>query len=195
MQEYNGWENKFTWMVHLHLSNEYHLMHEITALVASEQNEGSAGRLVEMWVKVALSNWLTCFPGRDRQHDEEMRLFAWDLVGSALAYADWDGLVVLFTGTVQRNNNPFTRTLFNCIMRFDQLREHVWALLGAASSVYVAADVCKEWLTEQVDMWMDTPVAQHQTQTPISVVCQHLIQDIYSVISWEHVARAFRPDY
>jgi hypothetical protein len=22
LREYNGWENKFTWLVHLHLSNE-----------------------------------------------------------------------------------------------------------------------------------------------------------------------------
>ncbi len=24
-QEYNGWENRFTWLVHFHLSNEYAL--------------------------------------------------------------------------------------------------------------------------------------------------------------------------
>ncbi len=46
---YNGWENKVTWLVHLHLSNEYHLMNEITALVASKPNDGSAGQLVEAW--------------------------------------------------------------------------------------------------------------------------------------------------
>src|SRR5713226_3055067 len=95
---YNGWENKFTWLVHLHLSNEERLMNEITALVASEPNESPAGRLLEMWVKIALTNWLTCFPGRNKQHDEEMRLLAWDLVGSALAYADWIALVALLSG-------------------------------------------------------------------------------------------------
>ncbi len=30
---YNGWENKFTWLMHLHLSNEERLMDEITHLV------------------------------------------------------------------------------------------------------------------------------------------------------------------
>jgi hypothetical protein len=53
LQEYNGWKNKFTWLVHLHLSNEERLMNEMVELVASEPNEGAAGRLVEMWVKLA----------------------------------------------------------------------------------------------------------------------------------------------
>jgi hypothetical protein len=28
LSEYNGWENKFTWLVHLHLSSEEHLMQD-----------------------------------------------------------------------------------------------------------------------------------------------------------------------
>ena len=40
LSDYNGWENKFTWLVHLHLSNEERLMNEITDLVAGEPNEG-----------------------------------------------------------------------------------------------------------------------------------------------------------
>ena len=68
LDSYNGWENRFTWLMHLHLSNEERLMNEITELVAGEPNEGPAGRLVEMWVKSALDNWLTHFPGRNKQH-------------------------------------------------------------------------------------------------------------------------------
>ncbi len=119
---YNGWENKFTWLVHLHLSNDYHLMNEIAALVASEPNDGSAGRLVEMWIKVALTNWLTCFPGRNKQHDEEMRLFAWDLLGSALAYASWDDLVALLIGAAQTSDNLFTMTLYRSILHLSSLQ-------------------------------------------------------------------------
>src|SRR5260370_4391286 len=86
---YNGWENKFTWVVHLHLSNEFELANEIAELVAQETNAIPAGRLVEMWVKVAVENWITSFPGRNRRYDESLRLFVWDLLRSALAYADW----------------------------------------------------------------------------------------------------------
>ncbi len=195
MQEYNGWENKFTWLVHLHLSNEYDLMQEITTLVASEPNEGPAGRLVEMWVKVALYNWLTCFPGRNVQHDESMRLFAWDLLGSALAYADWDRLVAVLTGSTQTSENLFTMTLYRCILHFNQLQEQTRMLLGAASSVYVAADALKDWFEVQLDTWITSPAARCQTQAPISMLCQQLVQNTYSVIAWEHVARAFRADY
>ena len=88
MDSYNGWENKFTWLVHLHLSSQKDLMHEITTLVAREPNRYPAGRLVEMWVKSTITNWSTCFPGRDRHYDDDVRLLMWDLVGSALANAD-----------------------------------------------------------------------------------------------------------
>ena len=194
LREYNGWENRFTWLMHLHLSNEYDLMREITALVATKPNEGPAGRLVEMWVKGSVMNWLTCFPGRDTWHDEEMRLLAWDLVGAALAYADWDGLMELMMGSVHTSENLFTMTLYRWLLHFNQVQEQLGPLLYAASSVCAAADACKEWLTEQVDAWMDAPVAHHQIQTPISVVCQHLVQNTYSEVAWEHVARAFRAD-
>src|ERR1700687_4342271 len=112
LSPHNGWENKFTWALHLHLSNEQGLMQEITALVTGEPNNGPAGRLVEMWVKIALSNWVTHFPGRNRLPDESMRLLVWDLVGSALAYADWDILVRLLMGEQLADGNLFTWTLY-----------------------------------------------------------------------------------
>ena len=192
---YNGWENKFTWLMHLHLSNEYRLMNEITVLVASEPNEGAAGRLVEMWVKIALTNWLICFPGRNRQHDEEMRLLAWDLLGSALAYANWDDLVTLLIGVAQTNDNLFTMTLYRSILHHNGLQQQMYALLGMTSSAYAAADALKDWFEEQVDTWITSPSARYQQNAPISVLAHGLIQNTYSVIAWEHVARAFRANY
>jgi hypothetical protein len=105
---YNGWENKFTWLVHLHLSNEQALMLEILALVTRESDDRAAGWLIEMWVKGALFNCLTGVAGCASLYDGFMRLLAWDLAGSALAYADWDGLVALLTGRAQASENLFT---------------------------------------------------------------------------------------
>jgi hypothetical protein len=64
---------------------EERLMNEMVELVARGPNEGTAGRLVEMWLKLALESWLTRFLGRNKQHDESWLLFVWDLAGSALA--------------------------------------------------------------------------------------------------------------
>ena len=132
LSDYNGWENKFTWLVHLHLNNEEQLMNEITELVAGEPKEGSAGRLVEMWVKSALSNWLTRFPGRNKQHDESMLLFVWDLAGSALAYADWVCLVALLVGEVQTCENLFTMTIYRNILHDRHLQQPVSKLVHGA---------------------------------------------------------------
>src|SRR5258706_11384185 len=123
LNPYNGWENKFTWLVHLHLSNEERLMNEIVALVASEPNEGAAGRLVEMWVKLALDNWLNRFPGRNKQHDESLLLFVWDLAGSALAYADWIALVSVMMGEVQPCDNLFSMTLYRHLLTNRQMQQ------------------------------------------------------------------------
>src|SRR5712692_4890179 len=160
LSEYNGWENKFTWLVHLHLSNEVSLMHEITMIVASEPHDAPAGRLVEMWVKGAITNWYTCFPGRDRHYDSSIRLLVWDVVGSALAYADWDVLVALLAGERGSGDNLFTWLLHCCILNDCQLLEPVQAMMHKAPSAYAYADALKEWFRVQVDAWIGLPATQ-----------------------------------
>jgi hypothetical protein len=195
LHPYNGWENKFTWLMHLHLSNEEHLMEEITTLVAREPNDGAAGRLVEMWVKVALTNWLTMFPNRQKQHDEEMRLLAWDLLGSALAYAEWVPLVDMLMSGAVPGANLLTMTLYRSVLGSNELQVHVGTLLSQASSLYAGADAVKEWFELQLDTWIEAPAARLEQHTPLSVLFQGLMQNTYAVIFWEHVARAFRPGY
>jgi hypothetical protein len=192
---YNGWENKWTWLIHLHLSNEERLMDEITALVAREPNDGAAGRLLEMWVKVALTNWLTVFPGRARQHDEGMRLLAWDMLGSALAYADWVELVKMLMNGATSDANLFTMTLYRRVLSSRELQQHVGALLAQASSLYTGADAVKDWFELQLDTWIEAPVARREPHSPCSELFQDVLQNTYAMIAWEHVARAFRVDY
>jgi hypothetical protein len=192
---YNGWENKFTWLVHLHLSNEFELANEMAELVAQEPNDVPAGRLVEMWVKVAVENWITFFPGRNRQYDEYVRLFVWDLLRSALAYADWDALVGMLTSEVETSDNLFTWTLYRNIMDDSQLQQNVSALISEAPSIYAGVDTVKDWFESQLDTWMTVPAARQHKNSAMSILAYSLIQNTYGVIYWEHVARAFRGDY
>ena len=192
---YNGWENKFTWLVHLHLSNEFELANEITELVAPEPNDVPAGRLVEMWVKVAIENWITFFPGRNRQYDESICLFVWDLLRSALAYADWDVLVGMLTGEGETSDNLFTWTLYRTIIDNSQLQQNVSALISEAPTIYAGVDTVKDWFESQLDTWMTVPAARQHRNSAMSKLAYSLIQNTYSVIYWEHVARAFRSDY
>ncbi len=170
-------------------------MHEIVALVASEPNDAPAGRLVEMWVKSALTNWYTCFPGRNRLYDEYVRLLVWDLVGSALAYADYDALVALLAGETVSSENLFTWSLYRCMLNDSQLQQPVRALLRDAPSAFACADALKDWFGVQVDAWVDLSATQRQRSLPIAVLVYSLIQNTYAVIYWEHVARAFREGY
>jgi hypothetical protein len=134
--EYNGWENRFTWRMHLRLSNEQMLFPEIAKLVANE-------RFVEMWLKSSIINWMNRFPGRNRYHGAYICLLVWDLLGSALAYSEWDNLVTVLTGS-NLVSNDFTMTLHRCIQQSQQLNAHIEVVLRDATSVYAAADALKE---------------------------------------------------
>lgn len=170
-------------------------MNEITMLVASESNDVPAGRLVEMWVRIALTNWCTRFPGRQRLHDESMRLLAWDMVGTALAYADWDALVRVLMGEGSGCENVFTMTLYRCILNHTQLLQQVGALLHEAGNRYACADTLKDWFEVQLDSWISLPNASQLRNVPISALVTALIENAYGFIFWEHVARVFRPGY
>jgi len=194
LMEYNGWENKFTWLIHLHLSNEQEVMNEVVDLVARTSNERAAGLAVAQWVQTAVNGWVTGFVGRETFYDELVRLLTWDLVGSALAYADWDTLVKLLMGQKIGCDNRFSWTLYKSLTTVPYFQHAAQALLLSASSLSGCADALHEWVREEIDAWMDVPPT-HQGLLPALVMLVHtLIQDTYSVVAWEHVARAFRPE-
>jgi hypothetical protein len=195
LSEYNGWENKFTWLVHLHLSNEQSVMHDMVDLVARTSDGWTAGRLVEQWVQAAVNGWVTGFPHRDTSYEEQVRLLVWDLAGSALAYADWDVLVKLLMGQKMRCDNPFTWTLHKSITTVPYFQQPAQALWQAASSPYAYADALHERLKGEVDAWI-TLLDTHRWLLPAVVMLVHnLLQDTYGEVCWEHVARAFRAGY
>src|SRR5258708_37307988 len=191
LSSYNGWENKFTWLVHLHLSNEHHLMNAMVDLVARMPDDGASGRLVEQWVHTAIAGFL----GRNMRCYEDLRLLAWDLVGSALAYADWDRLVLLLLGQVATCDNPFTWTLHNSIINDAHFYEMMYRFMQDASSLYACADMIQAWFREQVDEWFDTLATRRQPSSTVFMLVNNLLQNTYGVVSWEHVARAVRSGY
>lgn len=193
-REYDGWENKFTWLVHLHLSNEQALFLEIAQLVASEPNDGPAGRLIEMWVRLSITNWMNRFPGRNRSHDAYIGLLVWDLLGSALATIEWIDLVSVLAGG-EVISNVFTMTLTRCIQQSQLLHTRIEAVLRYASSVHAAADALKAWFEALLADWIDKMAVGRLVDRQITQMFSGLIQNVYGVIAWEHVARAFRPDY
>ena len=85
LSEYNGWENKFTWLVHLHLSNEQSLMHEIVDLIACTSDDRTAGLHMKWWIEDMVKVWVTGFAGRESMYDDQIRLLVWAMVGAALA--------------------------------------------------------------------------------------------------------------
>ena len=194
LSAYNGWENKFTWLVHLHLSNEQTLAQEITALVASVSNNRAAGRVLETWVKTTLFNWLSVHPAREICFDMNMRSFAWDMTGTALAYTDWDVLVSLLTGRAKKSTNPFTLAFYHFILSDEQLLAFIQEMVQAFPQTYACADTMKAWFREEVDtlfQWREN----FPQQTGMSALVNELLQQTYKVIVWQHVARAFRPEY
>ena len=194
LSEYNGWKNKFTWLMHLHLSNEQALMDEVMALVASQSRDRAAGRLLKTWVTVSLFNWLCARPERESRFDMYMRLLAWNCTGAALAYADWVELVRLLTGKARKSKNLFTMALYHCILSDGQLLAFVQDMLHAFPNLYQCADTMQDWFREQVDTLFDKSDL-FPLPMGLAALVNELLQQTYTVIVWEHVARAFRPSY
>ena len=193
--EYNGWENKFTWLVHLHLSSEQGMLQAMVDLVAQTVDDVIAGRAVERWVQTAVNGWVTSSPHRDTSSDTYVRLLAWDVVGAALAYADWDILVKLLLGQKTRCDNSFTWTLHKSATTVTEFEQPVQLVLQTASSQYAGADVLHEWFRECVDEWFNASLPSRQQSPAMWMLVHNLIQNVYGVVAWEHVARAFRAGY
>ena len=71
----------------------------------------------------ALTNWQINTIQRKRAYGGNLLLLAWDLVGSVLAYANWDILVRLLTGEMVTDEHPFTCSLYRSIMNDDRLHQ------------------------------------------------------------------------
>ncbi|SRR5579871_190661 len=193
-REYNGWENRWTWLMHLHLSNEQAVYWETVHLVACEPDDLAAGRLVEQWVKSSITGWVMRSPERDRSHDGQLGLLAWDLLGAALAYTEWDDLVTLLGGGA-KVSNVFTLTLAQHIQQCSEVLSHMEVILRQAVSLVAAADTLKVWWEVVLAEWIDQTALHRQRETSFTRVFSDLLEQVYDLVCWEHVARAFRPGY
>ena len=194
LDEYNGWENMFTWLIDAHLSNDAAVMDAITGQIEHAIDENNAGIIIEMWVKKSITDWLTFFAGRNKMHDEEMRLLAWDLLKSALAYADWESVIAMLASGVETSDNLFSLTLYKGILNNAQLHQDIGILIENASSIYTAADAVKDWFEMQLETWITTTAARRHQNSPMSTLARELIKDTYDLIYWRSVAKMFRPD-
>ncbi len=67
--------------------------------------------------------------------------------------------------------------------------------MSDAPNAYVCADTLKDWFETQMNAWIDASTVRRQQNAAFSAVVYTLIQNTYTVIIWEHVARAFQPGY
>jgi len=75
------------------------------------------------------------------------------------------------------------------------LHTHIEVVLRDALSVYAAADALKAWFEALLADWVDKVVVGRRVDSLTTQMFSGLIQNVYGLIVWEHVARAFRPGY
>ncbi len=124
-----------------------------------------------------------------------LRLLVWDVVGSALAHADWESLVRLLRGETVTSDNLITWSLYCSILNESHLHQPVGTLMQEAPDAYACADTLMDWFEAQINAWIDASEVCRRCNATISVVVNNLLQSAYEVINWEHVARAFQPGY
>jgi hypothetical protein len=147
-----------------------------------------------MWVRVSITKWMNRFPGRNHSHDASIGLLVWDLLGAALAHIEWIDLVTVLSGG-EMISNVFTMTLTRSIRQSQWLHAHVEMVLRDASSAHAAADVLKAWFEALLADWVDKMAVGRRVDSQTTQVFGGLVQNVYGLIFWEHVARAFRPGY
>ena len=96
---------------------------------------------------------------------------------------------------VETSENLFTWTLYRNITDNSQLQQNVNMLVSEAQSSYAGVVTVKDWFESQLDTWMTVPAARQHKISAMSTLAYSLIQNTYSVIYWEYVARAFRDMY
>lgn len=74
-------------------------------------------------------------------------------------------------------------------------QQAVRKLIDEASNLYAGADAVKNWFEVQVDAWVAASATRQRKHVSISKLVAELIHNTYTLINWEHVARAFRPEY
>ena len=132
--------------------------------------------------------------GRNRSNDAYIGLLVWDLLDSALANSGWIDLVTVLTGG-EVISNVFTMMLTRGIQQSPLLHIHIEVVLRDASSVYLAPDALKAWFEALLADWVDNMAVGRRVDPQTTQVFDGLIQNVYGLIVWEHVARAFRPGY
>jgi hypothetical protein len=61
-------------------------------------------------------------------------------------------------------------------------------------SIGVAADALKAWFEALLADWVDKMVVGRWVDSQMTRVFDGLMHNVYGLIVWEHVARAFRAD-
>jgi hypothetical protein len=82
-----------------------------------------------------------------------------------------------------------------CIQQSQQLHTHLEMVLRDASSVHATAEALKAWFEALLADWVDKMAVGRRVDAQMTRVFDGLMQNFYSLIVWEHVARAFRPGY
>ena len=122
-------------------------------------------------------------------------MLAWERLRSALAYVEWVQLVELLGSGGPAEAGLLKMTVYRSILENSHLQEQAGTVLRHASSFYDGADLVKDWYEVQLDTWIETSSARLRKHAPCSELFGRLIQNVYGLIAWEHVARAFRPGY
>lgn len=142
--EYEGWENKFTWAMALHLANEQYLYNWATSIVSKSKTDFAAGDHLRAEVERMINRWIVY----GRQH--EVELLVSQLTGDAIAFTEWGDVVKRLAGMddkVLEVGNPFTDSIVQFYLAHE---EHQQALL----ELFQQAAERKQLLNEH-PQWVD----------------------------------------
>lgn len=153
-QEYQGWENKFTWAMALHLSNEQYLYNWAIGIVERYETDTTAGQCLHQWVVNMIDNWIPF------SETHEAELLVSQLTGDAIAFAEWGDVVKRLAGMEQQvleQDNPFTDGIVVYFMQHPTERQKLLEVFQAVAERKQLLNEHPEWVDD-----MNTGRPQHE---------------------------------
>ncbi len=210
-QQYEGWENKFTWAMALHKSE--------TDFAAGEHLRAEVEQMINRWVVYG------------KQHEAE--LLVSQLTGDAIGFAEWGDVVKRLAGMedkVLEVGNPFTDSIVQFYLQHEEHQQSLLGLFQAAaerkqllnehpgwvddmntgraphevivdkildafsghSPFWAGVDAVKENIQDLNQAWIENPHRRHDEV--YTTFARMLLTQALNVVMWKHVAESFRED-
>jgi hypothetical protein len=180
-EEYNGWPNFPSWETFSAMSSYYETYQELRDIA----NRSATPNEVKRFVTGAVEAWKA---NRPDPHQEATHILIQDLIMSGVRRVNWTAVYDALRGERTHLDDVDEITA----LAYTLLSQTAWESIVEGAKYLTDADtLLQDWLQDQCITWIESPDARRH-RGPVAQFANTVLDIYFSVVIWEHVARAFR---